>query len=143
MSDPQGFREVLRLFPVLYNLISYLTMQLLYYLWKVNPFKVYAPSAKLYSEIQNTNITSCNSHCMTSLIIRHPSITENGFAVKGENDMPLEQALKDTDRVNYFRGNTAAPLTAIYEDSIDVRAYFQWSMFLHYCSISTYDLTKS
>ncbi|KAG5636252.1 Beta-glucosidase 1B [Sphagnurus paluster] len=54
-------------------------------------------------------------------------VTENGFAVKGENDMPLEQALVDTDRVNYFRGTTAALLAAINEDGVDVRSYFPWS----------------
>ncbi|KAF8876839.1 beta-glucosidase 1B [Infundibulicybe gibba] len=53
-------------------------------------------------------------------------VTENGFAVKGENDMPLEQALKDSDRVNYFRGTTAALLAAIHEDGVDVRAYFRF-----------------
>jgi beta-glucosidase len=30
-------------------------------------------------------------------------ITENGFAVKGESDMPVGQALQDMDRVKYFR----------------------------------------
>ncbi|RDB17253.1 Beta-glucosidase 1B [Hypsizygus marmoreus] len=54
-------------------------------------------------------------------------VTENGFAVKGENDMPLEQALVDTDRVNYFRGTTAALLAAVNEDGVDIRAYFPWS----------------
>ncbi|KAF8240408.1 glycoside hydrolase family 1 protein [Tricholoma matsutake] len=54
-------------------------------------------------------------------------VTENGFAVKGENDMPLDQALKDTDRINYFRGTTAALLAAVNEDSVDVRGYFPWS----------------
>jgi beta-glucosidase len=61
---------------------------------------------------------------------RIPSVTENGFAVSGENDMPLDQALKDTDRVNYFLGTTAALLAAINEDSVDIRAYFPWSTFL-------------
>ncbi|KAG6907188.1 Beta-glucosidase 1B [Tephrocybe rancida] len=54
-------------------------------------------------------------------------ITENGFAVKDENDMPLDQALVDTDRVNYFRGTTKNMLAAIYEDGVDVRSYFPWS----------------
>ncbi|GLB39494.1 putative glycosyl hydrolase 1 family protein [Lyophyllum shimeji] len=54
-------------------------------------------------------------------------VTENGFAVKGENDMPLEQVLVDTDRVNYFRGTTAALLAAVNEDGVDVKAYFPWS----------------
>lgn len=41
--------------------------------------------------------------------------------------MPLDQALKDTDRINYFRGTTAALLAAVNEDSVDVRGYFPWS----------------
>ena len=42
--------------------------------------------------------------------------------------MPLEQALADTDRVQYFKGNTAAILAARNEDGVDVRAYFAWSL---------------
>lgn len=49
--------------------------------------------------------------------------------MKGENDMPLDQALIDTDRVNYFRGTTSALLAAVNEDGVDVRAYFPWSEF--------------
>jgi len=55
-------------------------------------------------------------------------VTENGFAVKGENDMPLEQALVDSARVNYFRGTTASLLSAMHEDGVDIRAYFPWSL---------------
>lgn len=54
-------------------------------------------------------------------------MTENGFAVKDENFIPRDQALVDTDRVNYFRGTTAALLAAIHEDGVDVKAYFPWS----------------
>lgn len=54
-------------------------------------------------------------------------MTENGFAVKDESFIPREQALVDTDRVNYFRGTTASLLAAINEDGIDVKAYFPWS----------------
>ncbi|KAF9447997.1 glycoside hydrolase family 1 protein [Macrolepiota fuliginosa MF-IS2] len=55
-------------------------------------------------------------------------VTENGFAVKDENFIPRDQALADTDRVNYFRGTTASLLAAINEDGVDVRAYFPWSL---------------
>ncbi|KAK0229748.1 glycoside hydrolase family 1 protein [Armillaria nabsnona] len=54
-------------------------------------------------------------------------VTENGFAVKDEDAMPLEQALLDHDRVQYFRGTTSALLAAIHEDGVDIRAYFPWS----------------
>ncbi|KIM36262.1 glycoside hydrolase family 1 protein [Hebeloma cylindrosporum] len=54
-------------------------------------------------------------------------VTENGFAVKGENDLPLEEALVDNDRVHYFEGTTAALMNAIHEDGVDIRSYFPWS----------------
>ncbi|KAI0657621.1 beta-glucosidase 1B [Cubamyces menziesii] len=60
---------------------------------------------------------------------KHPIyVTENGFAVKDENAMPLEQALADHDRVQYFKGNTEAILAARNEDGVDIRAYFAWSL---------------
>ena len=62
-------------------------------------------------------------------------MTENGFAVKDENTMPLEQALKDDARVHYYAGVTDALLHAVNDDGVDVRAYFGWSKlklrFLH------------
>jgi len=57
------------------------------------------------------------------------SVTENGFAVKGENDLQLQEALNDRDRVHYFQGTTAALLNAIHEDGVDIRSYFAWSMY--------------
>ncbi|KAJ6601188.1 beta-glucosidase [Mycena vulgaris] len=55
-------------------------------------------------------------------------VTENGFAVKNENDMPKEVAIKDTDRLNYYRGVTAALQAAVNEDGVDVRCYLAWSL---------------
>ncbi|KAG6845054.1 hypothetical protein H0H87_001391 [Tephrocybe sp. NHM501043] len=54
-------------------------------------------------------------------------VTENGFAVKDENDMPIEEVVVDTDRVKYFTGTTKNLLAAINEDGVDVRSYFPWS----------------
>ncbi|KAF8179838.1 beta-glucosidase [Pholiota molesta] len=54
-------------------------------------------------------------------------VTENGFAVKGENDMPLEVALVDNQRVHYFQGTTASLIQAIHDDGVDVQSYFPWS----------------
>ena len=64
------------------------------------------------------------------------SVTENGFAVKDENFIPKEQALIDTDRVNYFRGTTTALLAAIHEDGVEIKAYFPWSA----CFLTFYSL---
>ena len=54
-------------------------------------------------------------------------MTENGFAVKDENSKPLEEALKDDDRVHYYQGVTDSLLSAVKEDGVDVRGYFGWS----------------
>ena len=53
-------------------------------------------------------------------------VTENGFSVKGEDNLSLEEALNDTDRVNYFAGNLEALLCAI-EDGVVIKSYFGWS----------------
>jgi len=42
--------------------------------------------------------------------------------------LPLDQAIFDTDRVNYFKGATTALLAAVNEDGIDIRSYFPWSL---------------
>ena len=54
-------------------------------------------------------------------------MTENGFAVKDEGSMPVEQALHDADRVHYYQGVTSSLLAAVREDGVDVRGYFGWS----------------
>jgi len=55
-------------------------------------------------------------------------VTENGFAVKDENNMSLEDALTDTARKNYYEGNLNAILAAVNEEGVDVKAYFAWSL---------------
>lgn len=54
---------------------------------------------------------------------------ENGSTVKDENSKPLEEALQDHDRVNYFKGTTAALKAAVLGDGVDMKAYFPWSTF--------------
>lgn len=54
-------------------------------------------------------------------------VTENGFAVKDEHSKPIEEALQDNDRVDYFKGITTSLKAAVLEDGVDVRAYFPWS----------------
>ncbi|KAG2003281.1 beta-glucosidase [Coprinopsis cinerea AmutBmut pab1-1] len=55
-------------------------------------------------------------------------VTENGFPAKGENDLPVEEAIHDKDRVEYFRGYTQALLEAINIDKVPVKSYFAWSL---------------
>jgi beta-glucosidase len=54
-------------------------------------------------------------------------VTENGFAVKGEDSLPIKEAIKDHDRVEYFRGATESLYKAMHEDGVDIRSYFPWS----------------
>ncbi|KAJ3544061.1 hypothetical protein NM688_g5783 [Phlebia brevispora] len=55
-------------------------------------------------------------------------VTENGFAVKNENNIPVEQAIHDVGRQEYFQQYTKALLRAATEDGVDVRGYFAWSL---------------
>ncbi|KAG2744202.1 glycoside hydrolase family 1 protein, partial [Suillus brevipes Sb2] len=55
-------------------------------------------------------------------------VTENRFAVKDEHSKPIEDALQDNDRVNYFKGIAVSLKAAVLGDSVDVRAYFPRSM---------------
>ncbi|KAG6840145.1 Beta-glucosidase 1A [Blastosporella zonata] len=54
-------------------------------------------------------------------------VTENGFTCKDENILPAAEAVRDTDRIEYYRGYTEALLEAITVDGVDVRSYFAWS----------------
>ncbi len=54
-------------------------------------------------------------------------MTENGFAVKNENSLTIDQAVQDWDRVEFFRGACEALQAAVFEDGVDVRSYFPWS----------------
>lgn len=53
--------------------------------------------------------------------------TENGFAVQNESSLPLLDALEDTDRVEYYSGVLDSVMAAVFEDGVDLRAYFPWS----------------
>jgi len=46
--------------------------------------------------------------------------------------LTVDQAIKDTDRVEYFQGNMKAMLAAVAEDGVDVRSYYAWSEPLHF-----------
>ena len=54
--------------------------------------------------------------------------TENGFSVKNEGQMTLEQAIIDNDRVDFYRGALENVLRSIREDGVDIRSYFGWSL---------------
>lgn len=49
--------------------------------------------------------------------------------MKGENNLPVEKAVQDTDRKEYFQQYTEALLEAVTEDDIDIKGYFGWSKY--------------
>lgn len=55
-------------------------------------------------------------------------ITENGFSVSGEDDLPLPAALNDQDRVTYLRGYINEALKAVKLDGVKLKGYFVWSL---------------
>ncbi|GCB24274.1 beta-glucosidase 1B [Aspergillus awamori] len=55
-------------------------------------------------------------------------VTENGTSLKGENDLPVEELLKDEFRTQYFRDYIAAMADAYTLDGVNVRAYMAWSL---------------
>ncbi|RPD65700.1 beta-glucosidase 1A [Lentinus tigrinus ALCF2SS1-6] len=55
-------------------------------------------------------------------------VTENGFPVKDEHILPLEQVVHDTDRIEYYDRYLNALLQAATEDGVPVKSYFAWSL---------------
>ena len=54
-------------------------------------------------------------------------ITENGFAIDGESDLSGDEALNDTQRVEYLNSYVNETLKAIHLDGVRVKGYFLWS----------------
>ena len=46
------------------------------------------------------------------------SITENGYTVKGEDNMSIDEALNDTARIKYLKGYLDAATEAFYYDKV-------------------------
>jgi len=55
-------------------------------------------------------------------------VFENGVSCPGESNLPLEQALNDTFRVNYLKDYIANMALAILEDGVNLQGYFSWSI---------------
>lgn len=55
-------------------------------------------------------------------------IFENGVSVPGESQAPVEKAVHDQFRVDFYYNHTKAVIEAIYEDGVDVQAYFAWAL---------------
>ena len=48
--------------------------------------------------------------------------------MKNEDNIPVDQAVHDTDRQEYYKGYVTALLQAATEDGTDIRGYFGWSL---------------
>ncbi|PMD28819.1 glycoside hydrolase family 1 protein [Hyaloscypha variabilis F] len=59
-------------------------------------------------------------------------ITENGCVCPGESQMTLEQAVDDKFRIRYFGLYLDAISRAIYEDGVQVKGYYVWSLMDNY-----------
>jgi beta-glucosidase len=55
-------------------------------------------------------------------------VTEQGFCMKGENEMPIAEACKDLQRIEYYKGYLGEVSKAIKDDGIDISGYFAWSL---------------
>lgn len=55
-------------------------------------------------------------------------ITENGFAVEGEADLPFEQQINDPLRQEYYAQYLDAMFKAIKEDGVVIGGYMAWSL---------------
>jgi beta-glucosidase len=55
-------------------------------------------------------------------------VTESGTSVKGENDLSLEEIVKDDVRQRYYNDYVRAMATASALDGVNVRGYFAWSL---------------
>ncbi|BDA42215.1 beta-glucosidase 1A [Coccomyxa sp. Obi] len=65
----------------------------------------------------------------------HPKeivVTETGWDVKGEDAMPLAQALNDTSRSNFFRDYIPQAADAVNIDKVPMTGYFVWSLLDNY-----------
>ena len=100
--------------------------QLLNYLWKVRPSSQVAFFSFLTDKFPWTEVPKAD--LVSPFSQGHPrvsidgllSVTENGFAVKDEHNMPVEQALQDADRIEYFRGMTGALQAAVVEEPVQL-----------------------
>ncbi|KAK2637125.1 hypothetical protein Ddye_031917 [Dipteronia dyeriana] len=55
-------------------------------------------------------------------------ITENGVDEFNNSTLPLEEALKDPMRIDYYRSHLWFLHLAIQEDGVNVKGYFAWSL---------------
>mmetsp|Transcript_19774 Transcript_19774/g.14509 ORF Transcript_19774/g.14509 Transcript_19774/m.14509 type:complete len:200 (-) Transcript_19774:37-636(-) len=55
-------------------------------------------------------------------------VFENGVYPPNENDKPIEEALHDDFRIDFYKNYIGNMELAMEEDGVDVRGYFAWSI---------------
>lgn len=55
-------------------------------------------------------------------------ISENGIDEYNNNTLTREEALKDPQRINYYNKHLQNVRRAIFQDEVDVRGFFAWSL---------------
>jgi beta-glucosidase len=55
-------------------------------------------------------------------------VFENGVSVPGETQLPIDQAVHDQFRVDFYKGYINALLEAVYIDQVNIGGYFAWSL---------------
>lgn len=74
----------------------------------------------------------CLACLISPLLARYDNpaiyVTENGFAMKGEADLPYWKSLNDQGRVSYIQSYIAEMYKAIHYDQVNVKGYYVWSL---------------
>lgn len=59
----------------------------------------------------------------------HPTqVTENGVPVPNESEKPLQEALRDVFRLDFYRGYIEGVCQAVAEDGVNLTGYYAWSL---------------
>jgi beta-glucosidase/6-phospho-beta-glucosidase/beta-galactosidase len=55
-------------------------------------------------------------------------VTENGVPVPDESEKPLQEALRDSFRLEFYRGYIEGLCQAVQEDGVNLTGYYAWSL---------------
>jgi beta-glucosidase len=55
-------------------------------------------------------------------------VTENGVPVPKESEKPLQEALRDVFRLDYYHGYIEGVCKAVAEDGVNLTGYYAWSL---------------
>lgn len=55
-------------------------------------------------------------------------MTENGVPVPHESEKPLQEALRDNFRLDYYAGYIEGVCRAVADDGVNLTGYYAWSL---------------